>query len=165
MNPSHPVKQGHETKFESHIHSLKTVIPRNPTKGYLMTTYEECHFSQAVFQWFQEPSWARVHGGGLGGGSCVQNIDHMWPFLCGEGGYWWVTQPQDSSESLRYLSIKSSGPDPNQPQSFGGFGHTSGKSWSRSGVQTVILKWSNELWKLWAMPMSSTNLTNITVVG
>lgn len=46
----HPAKQGTETKLESHIHSLRTVIPRKPTSQGTLDHTSHCHICHAVFQ-------------------------------------------------------------------------------------------------------------------
>lgn len=78
----HPTEQGKATKLESHIHSLKTVIPRNPTsQGTLDHNPARVTFAMLFSNDARNLCGQGCLQEGLGGGACVQNnIDRILPF-------------------------------------------------------------------------------------
>lgn len=86
--------------------------------------------------------------GGVGAGTCVQSeLGHVLPFPSERRLP--VTQPPEGGESRPCLpSSGGGGPGRSRPDPPAGAGRASGKSWPRSGVQTVISEWSKALWKL-----------------
>ena len=142
-------EQGNETKFESHIHSLKTVIPGRPTSQVtlddhissaspLRAVFNDCR--SLVGQGARWGAWVREPVSRVSSATCC-------PFQ-GERRLL-VTQRPEGSGSWTCLPSSSGGSGLSQPDPLAGLGRTSGKSWPRSGVQTMISKWSNGLWKLW----------------